>query len=179
VNVSEYEKSWEIPTPKEYPNTPWTHQVTNGEKYRLAFEIPADEQESADMYFAMLIGHRLRYDKGEIREDGHFVGHRPLQWREAFERERDALAWLAFAKDIGDFALYEVIDGQRVERTKHRDHVWNLFGARLPERIAGKPAEILETVHIKREKAAKGRGESYWRKGHAPKPEPSSQGALF
>jgi hypothetical protein len=124
----------------------------------------------------------LRYDVVEIIEDKRIVGQRKLKWREAFANEREALAWRAFAKDIGDFELYTMVDSQRVERTTHRDRVWKLFKARLPEKVAGKPADMLENVHIKREKAATGRGESYWRKGHAPKIEPeppNAQGALF
>jgi hypothetical protein len=183
----QFENSEEIPMPTEYPNTPWTSEATNGEKYNLAFDIPAREQESADMYFAMLIGHCLRYNEVIVyNEKDVLVGRRRLKWCEAFEREREALAWMAFAKDGGtnfdDWGFYRMVNGERVERTTHRDHIWKLFGARLPERITGKSADILERTHIKREKAAKGRGESYWRKGHAGQPEPQkepSQGALF
>lgn len=175
INIGQYENSDEIPEPNQYPNTPWTR---GADKYGAAFDIAEDDQESADIHLWMLVGYSLRYDLVEIVEDKRVVGRRKLKWREAFASEREALAWRAFAKDIGDFELYSMVDGQRIERTKHRDRVWKLFKARLPEKVAGKPADMLETVHIKREKTAKGRGESYWRKGHTPKPEPA-QGGLF
>lgn len=193
INIREYENSEEIPQPAQYPRPPAIWEEAPGLKYGEAFKVAEADQEGADIYLWMLVGHSLRYDVCEIfNEKGVVIDRRPLKWREAFEREREALAWRAFAKDIGtdragrrcdigdDWGLYSMVNGERVERTKHRDHVWKLFGARLPDRIVGKPADILETVHIKREKAAKGRGESYWRKGHAPKPEPEPiQGGLF
>jgi hypothetical protein len=179
INIHEYENSEEMPSPDRYPRTPWIREVTMGEKYNPVFGIAEGDQEGADIYLWMFVGHRLRYDKAQVVEDERVVGVRPLQWREAFVREREALAWFAFAKDIGDYELYSEVNGQRVERTKHRDRVWQLFGARLPERVAGRKEDILERVHIKRERSAKGRGESYWRKGHTPKPEPPAQGALF
>jgi len=190
IDIHKYENSEEIPEPAEYPNTPWS----GGDRYKGAFEIAEGNQESADTYLWMLVGYSLRYDICEVVENGRVIHCRKLKWREAFEHEREALAWRAFAKDIGtnregktcdirdDWGLYSVVDGKRVERTKHRDHVWKLFGARLPERVAGQPADMLEQVHRKREKSAKSRGESYWRWGHAPKPEqpePPAQGALF
>jgi hypothetical protein len=170
INIREYENSEETPVSERYPRTPWMREVTNGEKYNPAFGIAEDDQESADIHLWMLVGHRLRYDPGN-----HL-----LTWREAFEREREALAWIALAKDIGDWALYYEQDGKRVERTTHRDHVLRLFGARLPERVAGRQdVDILERVHIKREKSAKQKGESYWRKGPQPQVEQPKQETLF
>lgn len=186
MDIREFENSETIPAPRDYPRTPWTSQTTNGEKYNLAFDIPEGEQASADDYFLMLVGHCLRHNEVAVYENDVMVGRRPLKWREAFAQEREALAWMAFARDGGtsfdDWGFYRIANGERVERTTHRDHVWKLFGARLPDRVAGKSADVLERAHIKREKSAKGKGESYWRKGHAPQPEqpqPPAQGALF
>lgn len=186
IDISKFENLEEIPEPKDYPNTAWTPGPGSSDKYRAAFDIAEDDQERADIHLWMLVGYSLRYDVCEIIEDGRVIGQRKLKWREAFEHERDALAWRAFTKDIGDFELYSMVDGQRVERTTHRDRAWKLFKAQLPERIrVNKPTDILETVHIKRQKSAKAKGESYWRKGHTPasdnvsQPEPATQGALF
>lgn len=179
------ENSDVIPESNHYPHTPWINGVSHGDKYNLAFEI--DESEGADTYLAMLIGHRLRYWKTDVFEKERFVCTRPLKWSEAFKAEREELAWLALAKDIGDFELYQRIDGKLIERTLHRDHVWTFYKAQLPERVRkGKQADILERVHIEREKKARNRGESYWRKVHqreaeaSPSTSPSpAQGALF
>lgn len=180
IDIQAYENCDEIPEPDQYPNTPWGR---GADKYSAAFEIPEDDQEAADIHLWMLVGYSLRYDYVEITEDNRVIGHRKLKWREAFESERDRLAWRAFAKDIGDFELYSMVEGKRVERTTHRDRVWKLFKARLPEKIAGTPEDILERVHKKREKSAKSKGESYWRKGHTPPAsdnvKPPTQEALF
>jgi hypothetical protein len=165
IDISKYENSDDVPSKDQYPNTPWTHQATLGQKYNLALEIPEGEQESADTYLWMCVGHRLRYDKAEVWQDKRFIGFRPLKWREAFEREREAIAWRAFARDIGAFELYSMVDGARIERTTNRDRVWKMYKARLPERVVGRQdKDILERVHIQREKNAKRRGEVYWRK---------------
>jgi len=182
VDFQAYENSEETPAQEQYPRTPWAREATNREKYNPAFGVPEDDQESADIHLWMCVGHRLRYDQAQAFKNGLPDGWRPLQWREAFEREREALAWQALAKDIGDWALYHVVDGKRVERTTYRDHVWKLFKARLPERVAGRQdGDILERVHSKREKAAERRGESYWRKPpkSAPEPQQPAQEALF
>lgn len=70
--------------------------------------------------------------------------------------EKDEYPNTPWTKDIGDFALYSKVDGVIVERTTHRDHVLKLFNARLPESVTGRAdKDILETVHIKREKNAR------------------------
>lgn len=180
IDISAYENLDVIPTPDQYPNTPWAH---GADRYSAAFEIAEGDQEAADIHLWMLVGFSLRYDECQVIEDNRVIRTRKLKWREAFEQERERLAWRAFAKDIGDYELYSLVDGKRIERTTYRDRAWQLFKARLPDRVAGKPADILEQVHIKREKAAKGRGESYWRKGHAPErqqsPSQPTQEALF
>jgi hypothetical protein len=175
IDINAYENSEEIPEPDQYPNTAWAPGPGRTDKYGAAFDIAEDDQERADIHLWMLVGYSLRYDVCQILEDNRIIGQRKLKWREAFETEREALAWRAFAKDIGDFELYSTVDGKRIERTKHRDLVWKLFKARLPKRVAGAPNDILERAHIKREKSAKSKGESYWRKGHAPTPEQPQQ----
>jgi len=195
IDIREYEYSEQMPAPAEYPRPPAIWEEAPGLKYADAFKIAEDDQEAADIYLWMLVGYSLRHDEVAIYENDVLVGRRPLKWREAFEREREALAWRAFQKDIGtnregktcfdigdDWGLYTMVDGQRVERTTHRDYVWKLFGARLPERITGRQDDILERVHFKREKAAKAKGESCWRNGHTPKPEQPAKprpGGLF
>lgn len=168
-NIAEFENLDTTPKPEEYPNTSWGRNVTLGEKYNGAFA--AENQEMADFWLLMLVGHRLRYDSHS------------LTWRQAFEIEREELAWRALAKDIGDYELYAKVDDEVLERTTNRDFVWRTYKAALPEKATGwKGEDILERVHIKREKSAKGRGESYWRKGYRPqadKPKPPTQGALF
>lgn len=185
INIREYENSEVIPALADRPRPPSIWEEAPGLKYREAFKIAENDQEAADIYLWMLVGHSLKYDICEVFQNGIVIERRPLKWREAFEREREALAWRAFAKDIGDFELYSMVEGERVERTKHRDYVWKLFKARLPERVAGTSADILDRVHTKRAKAAKAKGESYWRKGHAPQveqaqqPQQPTQEALF
>lgn len=184
MNIKEYENLDVIPTREEYPDTAWGTGAIYGDKYGAALAIPENDQEAADIHLWMLVGYSLRHDVCEIFENHVVIERRPLKWKEAFASVREHLAWRAFAKDIGDWALYSMVDGQRVERTTHRDLVWKLFKARLPERITGRQDDILERVHIKRAQSAKAKGQSYWRKGHTPQveseqPQEPSQGALF
>lgn len=182
MNIKDYENLDVIPTREEYPDTAWGTGAIYGDKYGAALDIPENDQEAADIHLWMLVGYSLRHDVCEIFENHVVIERRPLKWKEAFAAVREHIAWRAFARDIGDFALYSMVDGQRIENTACRDHVWKLFGARLPERIAGRQDDILERVHIKREKAARGKGESYWRKPPTIEPEQptqSVQGALF
>ena len=179
--ISALAESDVVPGANQYPPTSWTHECTLGDKYEPAFD--AQTQEDADAHLLLLVGHSLRYGRSRNAE-GFIVS---MSWRQAFAYERTELAWFAFARDIGQGELYRrEQDSQgnwgRVERTTARDFVRRMYGAELPASITGKPAEgdILERVRQKREKAAKARGEAYWRK--APKvpatPAPV-QGGLF
>jgi hypothetical protein len=162
LNIAEIENLETVPNPEQYPRSPWAMGVMHGEKYGGAFA--AKSQEEADGWLLMLVGHRLRFDSYQ------------LTWRKAFEREREALAWFAFAKDIGDWELYTKVGDELVERKDHREFVARFYKAALPESITGLAgADILERTHIRREKGAKSRGESYWRKGHSQ----PTQGGLF
>jgi hypothetical protein len=167
LTIAELEIMETVPTQAEYPNTSWGRNATLGEKYNGAFA--AENQEQADFWLLMLVGHRLRFDSHS------------LTWKQAFIIEREELAWRALAKDIGDFELYAKTDEGLIERAVHREFVARMYKAALPIGITGrKESDILERVHIRRERAAKVRGESYWRKGHQPEQvaEPA-QGSLF
>lgn len=167
LNIAEIENLETHPTREQFPRSSWAPDVGLGEKYGAA--LAAKDQEEADLWMLMLVGHRLRFDG------------RSLSWKQAFELEREALAWLAFARDIGDWELYSKVEGELVERAENRVFVARFYKAALPERITGrKGADILERTHIRREKSAKSKGESYWRKGHGAEPSsPPAQGALF
>jgi hypothetical protein len=64
-----------------------------------------------------------------------------------------------------------------------QDFVWKYYRAALPESVMGRRDEdILERVHRKGEKVAKGRGEVYWRKIQRLPPAAEGdriQGSLF
>lgn len=185
MDIAKYENLDVVPEKHEYPRCDWEPNAGSAEKYTPALSITT--QEDADIHLWMLVGHALRYARAKVVDKGGLVTVRLLTWREAFQREREALAWRAFARDVGagpdnkpceigdNWGLYSLVDGERRERTVNRDHIAKLFNARLPERVTGKRgADILERVQIKRERAAKGKGETYFRKGHNP-----AQGGLF
>ena len=162
IEIATVENLDVIPKAEEIPNSPWTHQVANGNKYSGAFTVK--DREEADLNFLMYVGHRLRFDKVMTKQADGSYRTRAATWKEACRLEREQLAWMAFARDVGNGELYTMVDGCKVERTSSRDFVREMYGAELPERIrARKEADILEQVHLKREKAAKRRGEVYWR----------------
>lgn len=167
-----------VPEPHQYPPTPWTDDCSQGDKYDGCFT--AQTQEDADIQLLMCVGHTLRYGK---RYDSEAMCWRKLTWAEAFWRERDNIAWMAFAKDVGcgDILQRELVDGQyvTVQRTKYRDHVQQLFKARLPAGIIGgaNPDNTATRVAAKRSKNAKNAGVVNWERNHPPHSQ--AQATLF
>lgn len=163
--ITQFERSDAIPTPDDYPGTPWTHECKLGDKYLPAFD--AATQEDADIHLWMLVGHSLRY--------GHHIDKagmvHKMTWAQAFAYEREQIAWFALARDVKD-GKHQV--------TEARDFAARYYSAKLPKSVTAQPdeADILERVHIKRAKSAASKGATYWRKVHEPAAEPV-QGGLF
>lgn len=135
-----------------------------------------ETQIEADLYLRKLLIHWLRFGKSKQRERMF----QKLTAKEAVLQIRAALWWFALAKDIGAGELFEMrwagSECVKVERTKHRELVCQLFGATDQTRKLTE-ADILERVHLKRERAAKKAGKVYWRKQHTP--TPTGQTSLF
>lgn len=163
IDIGQIENLEVTPDNSEYPYSPWVKDSTQGERYNGAFDVTT--QEDADIHLLMCIGWALRYKDLPIkRPNGNITGWRKLTWKEAVADQRESIAWMAFAKDV--VILYREDRGVKIENTHNRDFVKQWYKAELPERVAGNrsKSDILEDVHRKREKAAKAKGETYWRK---------------
>lgn len=172
-DIKQLEMLNERPHPDKMPGTPWTHECKLGDKYQGAFD--AENQEAADIWLLMLVGHSLRY--GHILDTQSTPAQwRRMTWREAFEYERDELAWFAFSIDVTRTAQ----PGIKVELKDARDFAAKHYKAHFPVGVTSrKDEDILERVHSKRAKVAKARGEVYWRKSMPIPNDKPQQGGLF
>lgn len=173
-NLSDLAELEFVPSDKQLPPHELPPNALMGALLNPAFECESEAE--AGVYIRKLLIHWLRFGKSKDPKKAMYK----LTVKEAIAQIRTALWWFALARDIGENELYStrwVGDTcEKVERTKYRELACQLFGASDLSRKA-QDAELLDRVHSKRERAAKKRGEVYWRKVHAP--QAAEQGVLF
>lgn len=163
ITIRAIENSDETPSSADLPETRWGQKCTLGDKYLPALAI--EDPEAAGNYLLCLVGHSLRF---VVRYED--AGPRALTWREAFELERDGLAWMALARDVSRM--------DRAQSTVRR--VGELFGAFLPESVSGARADqsIGETAARAKAKASEYREKKLKRRTN-PYAQADAQKFLF